>query len=175
MARAQAGERGAYRLLLEDITPFVRALAARRLQDASEVEDAVQDVLLTVHLIRHTYDPGRPFAPWLAAVAKRRIIDRLRRQTRVTARHTALSSKHETFSVLEPNLEITGSDIEALRAAIEALPSRQRQAIEMLKLGEMSLKEAAAASGMSIAALKVATHRALGTLRKVLGNPRRST
>ena len=61
-----------------------------------------------------------------------------------------------------------------MRAAIEALPFAQRQAIEMLKLGEMSLKEAAAASGMSIAALKVATHRALGTLRKMLGNPRRS-
>src|SRR5712691_824655 len=63
MAQAQAGEREAYRRLLEDITPFVRALASRRLRDASEVEDAVQDVLLTVHLIRHTYDPARPFAP----------------------------------------------------------------------------------------------------------------
>jgi hypothetical protein len=67
MARAQAGEREAYRRLLEDVTPFIRALAARRLHDASEVEDAVQDVLLTVHTIRHTYDPARPFAPWLAA------------------------------------------------------------------------------------------------------------
>lgn len=54
MARAQAGERETYRRLLEDIAPFIRALASRRLRDPSEVEDAVQDVLLTVHLIRHT-------------------------------------------------------------------------------------------------------------------------
>jgi RNA polymerase sigma-70 factor (ECF subfamily) len=80
MARAQAGEREAYRRLLEDIAPFIRALAARRLRDSSDLEDAVQDVLLTVHVIRHTYDPTRPFAPWLTAIANRRIVDRLRQR-----------------------------------------------------------------------------------------------
>ena len=175
MARAQAGEREAYRRLLEDITPFIRALAARRLHDASEVEDAVQDVLLTVHMIRHTYDPARPFAPWLVAIANRRIIDRWRRQMRRNLRQTTLSSKQETFSAPEANLEDAGLDAVALRAAIERLPPGQRQAIKLLKLGEMSLKEAATASGMSIVALKVATHRALATLRKALEIPRRST
>jgi len=175
MARAQAGEREAYRRLLEDITPFIRALAARRLHDASEVEDAVQDVLLTVHMIRHTYDPARPFAPWLVAIANRRIIDRLRRQMRRNLRQTTLSSKQETFSAPEANLGDAGLDAVALRAAIERLPPGQRQAIKLLKLGEMSLREAATASGMSIVALKVATHRALATLRKALENPRRST
>ena len=66
-------------------------------------------------------------------------------------------------------------DAAALRAAVAGLPSGQRRAIKLLKLEEMSLKEAAAASGMSIAALKVATHRAVGTLREAFGNPRRST
>ena len=173
MARAQAGDREGYRRLLEDVTPFIRALAARRLRDASEVEDTVQDVLLTVHVIRHTYDPTRPFAPWLVAIANRRIIDRLRSQARSNLRETLLRSQHETSSASEPNLETTGPDVETSRTAIEALPLGQRQAIKMLKLREMSLKEAAAASGMSITALKVATHRAVGTLRKVLGNQRR--
>ena len=57
---------------------------------------------------------------------------------------------------------------EALREAIEALPGGQRDAIEMLKLKEMSLKEAAAASGTTIGALKVATHRAMAALRRKL-------
>src|SRR6516162_6675241 len=174
MARAQAGEREAYRRLLEDITPFIRALASRRLRDPSEVEDAVQDVLLTVHVIRHTYDPSRPFAPWLPAIANRRIIDRLRSRARSNLRQTHLSPKHETFLVAEPKLEYTGPDAAALRTAIDGLPSGQRQAIKLLKLEEMSLKEAAAQSGMSIAALKVATHRAVSSLRKMLGGQRRS-
>jgi RNA polymerase sigma-70 factor (ECF subfamily) len=52
--------------------------------------------------------------------------------------------------------------------AIANLPRGQRDAIEMLKLREMSLKEAASASGMSVAALKVAVHRGMKTLRKTM-------
>jgi RNA polymerase sigma-70 factor (ECF subfamily) len=50
-----------------------------------------------------------------------------------------------------------------------ALPPGQRQALELMKLQEMSLKEAAAATGMTVGALKVSVHRAMATLRKVLG------
>jgi RNA polymerase sigma-70 factor (ECF subfamily) len=57
-----------------------------------------------------------------------------------------------------------------LRQAIDSLPQSQRQAITLLKLKEMSLKEAEAASGISIAALKVATHRGVKSLRKILGD-----
>jgi hypothetical protein len=73
MARAQDGDRDAYRALLEDITPYLRALAARCFRETGDIEDAVQDVLLTIHAVRHAYDPGRPFGPWLVAIANRRI------------------------------------------------------------------------------------------------------
>jgi RNA polymerase sigma factor (sigma-70 family) len=63
-------------------------------------------------------------------------------------------------------------DPEALRRAIRELPPGQRQAIEMLKLNDMSLKEAAAASGMSVSALKVSVHRAMASLRKTLTRER---
>jgi RNA polymerase sigma-70 factor (ECF subfamily) len=167
MGRAQDGDRQAYRTLLEDIAPYVRSLAARCFTQRSDIEDAVQDVLLTVHMVRHAYDPGRPFGPWLLAIANRRIIDRLRRETRVKTREIALSAEHETFSGPQTNLDVTDEDA-ALREAIEKLPPEQRQAIKLLKLNEMSLKEAATASGRSIAALKVATHRAIKNLRAVL-------
>jgi hypothetical protein len=73
MAHAQGGNAEAYRRLLEEITPHTRSLAARWCRDPSDVEDAVQDVLLTVHAIRHTYDPTRPFGPWLVAITNRRM------------------------------------------------------------------------------------------------------
>ena len=53
----------------------------------------------------------------------------------------------------------------ALVGAIDKLPPDQRDAIRMLKLKEMSLKEASRASGRSVTALKVATHRAIKNLR----------
>ena len=58
----------------------------------------MQDVLLTVHMVRHAYDPSRPFGPWLVAIANRRIIDRLRRQTRQKTREIELSPEHEAFA-----------------------------------------------------------------------------
>src|SRR5260221_9266704 len=167
MARAQQGDREAYRRLLEQLAPYLRFLAGRRMGRGSDVEDAVQDVLLTLHAVRHTYDPARPFGPWLVAIANRRIVDGLRRQGRSRAREVALNIGHETFAAPQANLPETASDGRVLRDAIEQLPPGQRDAIRMLKLQEMSLKEAAAASGTSVAALKVASHRALKNLQKM--------
>jgi RNA polymerase sigma factor (sigma-70 family) len=179
MARAQDGDRGAYRTLLEDITPYLRALATRCFRDTGDIEDAVQDVLLTVHAVRHAYDPARPFGPWLVAIANRRIIDRLRRQMRARSREIELTAEHETFSAhpanLQSNLGEASAEEAVLHAAIEQLPPDQRQAIRLLKLKEMSLNEAALASGKSVSALKVATHRAIKSLRRLLRQPSDTT
>jgi RNA polymerase sigma-70 factor (ECF subfamily) len=168
MIRSQAGDREAYRLLLEALTPYLRTLAVRQINNRNDVEDAVQDILLTIHTVRHTYDPTRPFGPWLVAIAGRRIVDSLRRQGRLGAHETPFDPDHETFAMPDANLVETASDAHALHEAIEALPPGQRDAIRMLKLEERSLKEASTASGMSIAALKVATHRAMKNLRKLI-------
>ena len=168
MARAQSGDREAYRRLLIDIAPYLSSLARRHHRDPGDVQDTVQDVLLTVHAIRHTYDPHRPFGPWLVAIAKRRIIDRLRSQGRTRAREVALNLEHETFCAPEANLGGADWNKRVLGDAIASLPPGQREAVRLLKLQEMSLQQAAAASGMSVAALKVAMHRALKNLRKIL-------
>ncbi|MCY1277453.1 RNA polymerase sigma factor, sigma-70 family [compost metagenome] len=166
MACAQGGDREAYRRLLEDITPYLRALAARHVRNRDDIEDTVQDVLLTVHAVRHTYDPARPFGPWLVAIANRRIVDGLRRKGRIQSHETVPDDGLETFSPPASNLQEEAVDARAVLDAVDQLPAGQREAVRMLKLEEMSLKEAAAASGTSVAALKVATHRALKTLRK---------
>jgi len=173
MAAAQDGDRAAYRALLEGITPYVRALASRSFRDSGDIEEAVQDVLLTVHTVRQAYDPTRPFGPWLVAIANRRIIDRLRRQLRARSREVEFTSAHETFAGDAANLEQGGgtSDAAALHAAIDELPPEQRQAVRLLKLQEMSLQEAAQTSGKSVSALKVAVHRAIKSLRKRLREP----
>jgi RNA polymerase sigma factor (sigma-70 family) len=170
MARAQGGDREAYRRLLEEITPYLRSLATRRVSNRSDVEDVVQDALVTMHAVRHTYDPARPFGPWLVAIANRRIVDGLRRRGRAGARETPLDAEHETFAAPAANYHEAASDARALREAVDCLPTGQREAVRLLKLREMSLKEAAAASGMTVPALKVAMHRALKSLRKMLGN-----
>jgi len=175
MAAAQTGDGAAYRRLLTAITPYLRSIAARHHRERADIEDSVQDILLTVHAVRHTYDPARPLKPWLAAIARRRIIDRLRGQGRRRARETFLSTEHETFAAPETNTYEAEPDARALREAVAQLPEGQRQAVTLLKIEEKSLKEASAASGMSIVALKVSTHRAVKSLRKILERGREET
>ncbi|MGU2419713.1 sigma-70 family RNA polymerase sigma factor [Burkholderia cenocepacia] len=169
MACAQVGDRQAYRRLLESMIPYLRRLAARHGVRPDAVEDVVQDVLTTVHQVRHTYDPARPFGPWLVSIASRRIVDTLRRQGRVAAHEMPIDPEHETSLAAEANLMEEVADAEVLRKTLVQLPPGQRDAIRMLKLEEMSLKEAALATGMTVAALKVASHRGLKTLRRLLG------
>jgi RNA polymerase sigma-70 factor, ECF subfamily len=90
--------------LLNAVLPWLRNVASARVRSRDDDEDAVQSILLTLHAIRHSYDPARPFKPWLMAIAKRRIVDRLRVRMRRTARETVLYAEHETFAAEQTNL-----------------------------------------------------------------------
>lgn len=172
MRSAQDGDASAYVNLLTEVTALLRGAVRRRHRflTPQDVEDIVQDVLLSLHTARASYDPERPFFPWLMAITRNRTADALRRRVRRSANEVAVESYDETFSTVDANTsEETYRDPEALRQAIRQLPQRQRRAIEMLKLHEMSLKQAAAASGMSIGALKVAVYRAIRGLHAALG------
>lgn len=173
MARAQDGDNVAYLRLLQEITPYLRSLVRRWHKDHWDIEDTVQDILLTLHSIRHTYDPSRPFGPWLVGIANRRAIDRLRRRGRQALREAPLTAEHEATAATGDNRD----DIlekHHLTAALDGLPPVQRTAVDLLKLKEMSLKEASEATGLSIASLKMATHRALLNLRALLSDRRDS-
>jgi RNA polymerase sigma-70 factor (ECF subfamily) len=114
-------------------------------------------------------DPGRPFLPWLLAIARNRMVDGARRYVRRSANEVAVEQLPVTFAEDEANVSGDAyGDPEALRQAMQRLPRGQREAIEMLKLREMSLREAAGATGLSMAALKVAVHRGMNALRKAL-------
>ena len=82
MVLAQAGDAARYAVLLRLITPYIRTIARRRISAADVIEDIVQETLISVHRVRHTYDPARPFMPWLYAIAERRTLDALRRHCR---------------------------------------------------------------------------------------------
>jgi RNA polymerase sigma-70 factor (ECF subfamily) len=167
MARAQGGEQAAYRQLLQEVTPYLRALARRRL-GLQESDDAVQDILLSLHAIRHTYDPSRPFKPWLATIAQRRLVDRLRQRLRRAAHENPLDDG-VTIADERANAHENVLELRALRRAVEDLPARQKEAVQLLRLQEMAGKDAAAASGRAEGALKVSLHRAIDSLRRMLG------
>jgi RNA polymerase sigma factor (sigma-70 family) len=169
MAAAQAGDRRAYERLLRETVPFIRSVVAHQHRRPDRLEEVVQEVLLAVHRVRHTYDPSRPFRHWLAMIARRRSIDALRRRGRTEANEVSDELAYETFADPAANRELeVSAATEGLGEAIAGLSPPQREAIELLKLREMSLKEASRASGRSVAALKVNVHRAIKALRQRL-------
>ncbi len=86
MRAAMAGDAGAYRQLLVTLVPHIRAVARSRCRSLGapedEVEDLVQEVLLTIHLKRGTWDQSKPLGPWIAAITRNKLIDVLRRRGR---------------------------------------------------------------------------------------------
>lgn len=171
MQAAQSGDTRAYAQLLNEITPRLRQIIQnqRRFLQPADIEDLVQEVLLSLHAVRATYDPQRPFKPWLFAIARNRLADGARHYARHAAHELQVEDLTVTFSDQVANIDAEAyGDPEALKRAIQELPRGQREAIEMLKLRELSLKEAAAASGTSVGALKVSVHRAMARLRKVV-------
>jgi RNA polymerase sigma-70 factor (ECF subfamily) len=174
LAEAQRGDTEAYRLFLASITPFVHAIARRRTGSEDGAEDIVQDVLLTVHRVRHTYEPGRPVKPWLAAIAARRSIDAMRRRGRIGAREVHNEPAFETYADPQANKGEAGDPARSLSQLTQGLSKGQKEAVELVKLREMSLAEASAASGQSVASLKVNIHRAIKKMRLMLPKEPRS-
>jgi len=164
MAAAQAGDAAAYRVLLEDVRRWLARYFARRLPPAI-VDDAVQDALIAVHEKRRTYDPARPFEPWLAAIARYKYIDRLR-----AMRRSAEIPLPPELAVSDHGDAVTSAL--ALERLLSALKPAQAEAIRLVKLHGLSVEEASARTGQSVSLVKVNIHRGLGRLAKFLAGGR---
>ncbi len=168
MRAAQSGDSLSYARVLKACVPMIAAAARRVGVRPDRVDDVVQDTLITIHRALPTYDPARPFAPWLRAIATRRSIDSLRLHGRHGAREVQDEAAYMAHA--EPGLDAEAAvsrtdDATRLRAAVATLPPLQRQAVELLALSERSLDEAATETGRTKGALKVNLHRALRALR----------
>ena len=168
MRKAQDGDQAAYASLLREVLPILKRVVQAGLGflPVMDREDLVQEILMSVHAARATYDPTRPFKPWLMTITHNRMVDQARRNSRRAANEMSVDEYPADVADAAAGAAADRyGDPEQLRRAIKVLPKGQRSALELLKLREMSLKEASQATGMSIGALKVSVHRAIKTLR----------
>jgi RNA polymerase sigma factor (sigma-70 family) len=164
MLAAQSGNGAAYRRLLGEVREWLIRFYTRRLP-ASFVDDAVQDTLIAVHEKRHTYDPDRPFRPWLAAVARYKWIDRLRAMKRHATDELA-------DDVAVPDHESAVTSATVLRQLLAELKPAQQEAIRLVKLEGFSVEEASARTGQSQSLIKINIHRGLAKLATIIqGHP----
>jgi RNA polymerase sigma-70 factor, ECF subfamily len=168
MLCAQQGDQRAYEELLRLIAREARSFVGRRVGWADWTEDVVQEVLLTVHRTRHTYDPERPFAPWFYAITSSRLIDVLRTRKRVITREVA--DEEAIAAQPAPAGTERASDVsEALAQAVARLPRVQREVVSLLKYEDLSVREVAARMQMTEGAVKTMAHRGYKVLRRTVG------
>jgi RNA polymerase sigma-70 factor (ECF subfamily) len=171
VAATQQGDRLAYAALLRDVMPLLRDVLRRRLRFASTADrdDVMQEVLLSMHKALGTYDPQRPFIPWLTAIVRNRIVDRARRYSRVSAIEVVVDDWASVDTVEGCDRTKTEYfNLEALWRAMSRLPRAQRIAIELLRIRQLPVREAASIAGVSAGALRVSVHRAVKKLRSSL-------
>jgi RNA polymerase sigma-70 factor (ECF subfamily) len=163
MARVQKGDMKAYRQLLDELGPVLLAFVRKRVFNPQIVPDVYQEVLLTFHKARHSYEPDRPFGPWLFTVARNSLLDALGRNRKFVEREVPMEVLPESG-----RMELDGSLGDELYQALQTLPELNRQAVELLKLKGLSLEEASRELKVSVAALKVRAHRGYEQLRSQL-------
>jgi RNA polymerase sigma-70 factor (ECF subfamily) len=162
MERAQGGDREAFHALFEDLGQLIERFLRRRLADNSELEDICQEAMIAVFKSRHTYQPERPFEPWLFAIVRRVSGEHFRRERQ------RLGFQMQMDELPEISSEGGATDDLELREAVAQLSPRQIEALGLTKLSGLSIAEAARRTGTTVGSMKLRVHRAYETLKRSL-------
>jgi RNA polymerase sigma-70 factor (ECF subfamily) len=154
------GDQTAY----EDFLNLTSALVKRYLHylaprqaDHENLEDLHQEIMMSVHLKKHTYRTDYPILPWVYAIARYRYIDYYRMKKKRPL-HVEFEELHGVVNHCEYILDF--SEI------LNSLSPRQREMLELVKIEGMSYADAAVNLEMSVTSLKVAVHRIIKSLKE---------
>jgi RNA polymerase sigma-70 factor (ECF subfamily) len=160
MGRAQCGDKEALGLLFAEIGPLITGFVRRRLRDQVDADDICQEALLAIFKSRHTYQPARPFEPWLFAIVRNVMAGYLQRNRQHSGSHESISEMKEIGAESESTMAIELSE------GFSQLSAAQLEALKLTKLAGFSIAEAAARAGTSVASMKVRVHRAYVSLKR---------
>lgn len=159
-----AGDAACYNQFLREIAPLLRKVIGRKIP-LSDVEDVLQEVLISIHKARHTYDGERPLIPWLFAIVGFRMNDHLRKLYAGARKEMDIDALSETLAdVTEP-----ADAHESIDALLECIPEREKRILTLMHVDGYTAKEAGGQLGMNESAVKVAAHRAIKKIRKKFG------
>jgi RNA polymerase sigma-70 factor (ECF subfamily) len=166
MLQALAGDKQAYNNVLRATSQFLRPYLSKRINSRSDVEEVLQEILISIHRSRHTYDGGRPYKPWAFAIARFRLQDYLRKIYSDPLRRAA--DLEEAENIGSEDVTDSGLSYESIKDEIAKLPGKQPQILYFLHAEGRTSKEVAEKMNMTESAVKVAAHRAYKVLRKKL-------
>jgi RNA polymerase sigma factor (sigma-70 family) len=160
MADARGGDDQSHDQLLRELDAWLRRYYARRLSPPA-ADDARQEVLLAVHAKRHVYTPSGPFGAWLVAIARHKLVDRIRDEIR----HAAVPLEDD-IAIEDHGTFVTSAA--ALDDLLSRLKPAQENAIRLVKLQGFSVAQASQHTGQSASLVKVNVHRGLKKLAALI-------
>jgi RNA polymerase sigma-70 factor (ECF subfamily) len=165
IVRIAEGDREAFEEIHARYQRTVLGLALRRIRDRGRAEDAVQEVFVAVWRSARTYDPARGNGtPWLYAVARNAITDRLRRTPEPTG-ELVDGPSGEPGPAEEAESSWTSWRV---HRALESLPEHERPVVELAYWGGLSQSEIADRLGIPLGTVKTRTRSALARLADAL-------
>jgi RNA polymerase sigma-70 factor (ECF subfamily) len=166
MRQSLDGDQRAYAALLQETSRLLRPFLSKRLNFTNEVDDVLQEILISIHKARHTYDGKRPYKPWMYAIAKFRLQDHLRAHYADQLHHADDLDEMEEF--LRSDVTEMVISYESISGEVEKLPEKQATILRLMHREGYTAKEVAEKIGMKESAVKVAAHRAYKVLREKL-------
>jgi RNA polymerase sigma-70 factor, ECF subfamily len=170
MRRVQRGDRGAFSGIYDATSPRVYGVVKRVLRDPAMSEEVTQEVFVEVWRKAATYDPEYgSVATWVTTVARRRAIDRVRREQSQRDRLEALRREPETSSADSADVVASTMEVERVRAAIDTLPADQREVIELAFIEGYAHGAIAEQLGLPLGTVKGRVRGGLKRLRGSIG------
>ena len=161
--RAQSGDAASYRDFLYSVRPYLYRFLKNHISDPELCDDLYQNILLRIHVSRHTYDDRFSFKSWLIAIARNVLNTHLRQHYRWKEFFTLVEEPAEG-STESGDSEVMGN----LKDALNSLSDKEREALELSQLEDLSMEEAANRAGTTVGAFKVRVHRATKNVKKNL-------
>jgi len=165
--QALMGDARAYEQFLTITASYLRRMVMRKIPK-SDVEDVVQEILISIHKARHTYDGKRAAMPWISAIARYRIIDHVRK--RYADQALKMVDIQELENVLSEPVTESDARFELVSEGMSELPERQQKILTLMHLQGYTAKEVGSQLGMKESAVKVAAHRAYKQIKARLAS-----
>jgi RNA polymerase sigma-70 factor (ECF subfamily) len=169
MERYAAGDKAAFGKLYDALAPRLYGYLLRQTRDRARAEDLLQQTMLQIHRARERFIAGAEVTPWAFAIARRLLVDDIRRNKRVILSDDGNPDPGGS-NVDRPDEMVHANELAVrVQSILEKLPLSQRAAFELIKQEGLTVAEAAQVLGTTVAAVKLRAHRAYEALRAALG------
>jgi RNA polymerase sigma-70 factor (ECF subfamily) len=163
------GDAAAFVRVYDAIAPRLYGYLLRQTRDRSRAEDLLQHTMLHIHRARDRFIAGAEVMPWAFAIARRLLVDDIRRNRRIVLSDDGEPDPGVSLAPMADDVAHAGELAVRIQVILARLPHSQRAAFELIKQEGLTVAEAAQVLGTTVAAVKLRAHRAYEALRASLG------